>query len=257
MSNKSIFLLGALIVVTALFILDKNRTKKTNLDEDAEYSEESTDRARPKYSNSISSDTSSAQSGSGDSTQVARASAPAQAITPEQMQRFMFHIEQMEKCLRMPKGSVAGLSTAGSTELVEALKPQLGEVVVSLDDWEQFDYVDKTGTKKRVRVDFEYPDGATPNRRLSMFTVNEYGALEIDNLTNDQADNPNVAYIESLKEGVQLTADEKSMRVYFNQGEELVLSVKNGMIDSFSMSRADRAYNCVNMLTENSMCTCP
>jgi hypothetical protein len=256
MSNKSIIFLGALIVVTALFILNKSKSKKSSVQDEAEYSEEADVVSQPpKTLTAVSGDTTTALMSSSDAT-TAKTN-PASSVSPAQMHRFMFHIEQMEKCLRLPKGSVAGLSSPGATEMIEALKPQLGEVVVNLEDWQQFDYVDKSGTKKRVRVDFEYPDGATPNRRLSMFTVNEYGALQIDNLTNDQADNPNVAYIESLKEEGQLTADEKSVRVYFNQGEELVYTTKNGMIDSFSMSRADRAYNCVNMLTENSMCTCP
>ncbi len=244
-------------MIAALFVFDKNRTKKTNLEKDSEYSDETIENPMPQNTNTTSSDVTLSPASSGDATPAVRSVAPVQQMSPEQLQRFMFHVEQMENCLRLPKGGVAGLSKASSTELIEALKPQLGEVIVSLDDWEQFDLIDKSGVKKRIRVDFEYPDGATPTRRLSIFTVNDYGALEIDNLTNDQADNPNIAYIESLKEGVQITADEKSMRVYFNQGEELIVTTKNGLIDSFSMSRADRSYNCVNMLSESSNCTCP
>ncbi len=90
-----------------------------------------------------------------------------------------------------------------------------------------------------------------------MFTVNAYNSLEIDNLTNDQTDNPNTAYIDSLKEGVQLTSEEKAARFYFTQGEELVYTMKNGHLDSFNISRGERAINCTNMSTESSRCSCP
>ena len=137
------------------------------------------------------------------------------------------------------------------------LRGSVGEPVVQLEDWSQFDLVDKTGVKKRVRVDYDYPDGATPNRRLSTYTLNTYGSYEIDNLTNDQSDNPNESYIESLKEGQRLQVEEKSSRVYFSQGEELIVASRNGRLNSLSITRGQYSYNCFNLSEENSACTCP
>jgi hypothetical protein len=141
--------------------------------------------------------------------------------------------------------------------LLAMLRPTLGESVVQIDDWSQFDITDKSGTKKRIRVDYDYPDGVTPNRRLSSYTLNSYGALEIDNLTSDQTDNPNEAYIESLKEGAQVLTEERAARVYFAQGEEVAFAIKNGKLDSFNISRSEYSINCSGLSEENSRCSCP
>jgi hypothetical protein len=127
---------------------------------------------------------------------------------------------------------------------------------VQIDDWSQFDLTDKTGTKKRYRVDYDYPDGVTPNRRLSSYTLNSYGALEIDNLTSDQTDNPNEAYIESLKEGTHVLSEERAARVYYSQGEELAFTMKNGKLDTFNITRSEYSINCSGLTEENSRCTC-
>lgn len=203
---------------------------------------------------------SSASNASADSTSAIETptNAEAQAISEAVQKRFAGHMANLEKCLHLSSAS-GGLPVLQPTpdQLMAQLRGSLGEPVVQLEDWTQFDVIDKAGIKKRVRVDYDYPDGATPNRRLSSYTLNSYGSYEIDNLTNDQSDNPNEAYIESLKEGQRLTQEEKSSRMYFSQGEELLMGMKNGRLTSMSVTRGEYAYNCNNLSEETSTCTCP
>lgn len=181
-----------------------------------------------------------------------------QPISEAVQKRFAGQMVNLEKCLHLTSASAA-LPVLQPTpdQLMTQLRGSLGEPVVQLEDWMQFDITDKAGVKKRVRVDYDYPDGATPNRRLSSYTLNSYGSYEIDNLTNDQSDNPNEAYIESLKEGSRVTQEEKSSRLYFSQGEELLVVMKNGRLTSMSVTRGEFAYNCNNLSEETSTCTCP
>ena len=254
MNNKSIFVLGALIIVAALFLFKDPKKRAKNVDDDSEYSEtESNDKtAAP-----------AAQQAGAMSADLTQAKPVATAVAAPQLneavlKRYSQHLMNMEKCLRLQNQNFTdSVATPSADNLISGLRPNLGDTVVQLEDWSQFDLLDKSGVKKRIRVDVDYPDGATPNRRLSMYTVNSYGALEIDNLTNDQSDNPNMAYIDSLKDGMQTLTEEKAVRVYFAQGEELLYTMKNGQIDSFSISKMDRAYNCTNLMAENSTCTCP
>jgi hypothetical protein len=181
-----------------------------------------------------------------------------QPISEAVQKRFAVHMVNLEKCLRLSSASATlPVLQPTSDQLMAQLRGSLGEPVVQLEDWTQFDVIDKVGVKKRIRVDYDYPDGATPNRRLSSYTLNSYGSYEIDNLTNDQSDNPNEAYVESLKEGQRLTQEEKSSRFYFSQGEELIVSLKNGRLTSMSVTRGEYAYNCNNLSEETSVCTCP
>lgn len=254
MNSKSVLVLGALIIVAALFLFKDPKKRSQKTEDEAEYSEtEPSEKTSPQVVQTNSTQ-------SGDLTQ---AQPVANVVTQPQLneavlKRYSQHLINMEKCLRLQNQNFTdSVAVPSADNLISGLRPNLGDTVVQLEDWAQYDLLDKSGVKKRIRVDVDYPDGATPNRRLSMYTVNSYGALEIDNLTNDQSDNPNLAYIDSLKDGMQTLTEEKAVRVYFAQGEELLYTMKNGQIDSFSISKMDRAYNCSNLMAENSSCTCP
>jgi hypothetical protein len=186
------------------------------------------------------------------------APAPQNPVVNEAILRnFANHMKEVEKCLHLSSVNSGPQAEPTPDNLLAMLRPTLGESVVQIDDWSQFDITDKSGTKKRIRVDYDYPDGVTPNRRLSSYTLNSYGALEIDNLTSDQTDNPNEAYIESLKEGAQVLTEERAARVYFAQGEEVAFAIKNGKLDSFNISRSEYSINCSGLSEENSRCSCP
>lgn len=182
---------------------------------------------------------------------------PSPAVNEAIQRNFAEHMLEVAKCLHLSSVNVGPMAEPTPDNLMGMLRPALGESVVQIDDWSQFDITDKSGTKKRIRVDYDYPDGVTPNRRLSSYTLNSYGALEIDNLTSDQTDNPNEAYIESLKEGAQVMTEERAARVYFAQGEEVAFSIKNGKLDSFNISRSEYSINCSGLSDENSKCSCP
>ena len=254
MNNKNLFLIGVLIIVAALFLFKDPKKRAQSVDDEAEYSEtESNEKSAAQPLQQVAAS----------STDLAQALPVAKTVSQPQvneavLKRYSQHLINMEKCLRLQNQNFTDSAAQPSADnLISGLRPNLGDTVVQLEDWSQFDLLDKSGVKKRIRVDVDYPDGATPNRRLSMYTVNSYGALEIDNLTNDQSDNPNMAYVDSLKDGMQTLTEEKAVRVYFSQGEELLYTMKNGQIDSFSISKNDRAYNCTNLMSENSTCNCP
>lgn len=171
---------------------------------------------------------------------------------------FSKYLADMTHCLGMTGGQpVSGKVDPLPDNLVGAIRSSLGEPVVQMYDWTQTEIIEKNGTIKRIRVDYDYPDGVTPNRRLSMFTINSYGAAEIMNLTDDQMNNPNESYIESLKEGQNVESEERTARLYFAQGEELVFAIKNGKLQSFSLAKANKNFSCSGLDQESSLCSCP
>ena len=243
----------AMIFVVAFFFFRSQKPHRV-ADED-----ETTGVSRENNAGAISQKVMSANiAGTSSTVGAAVATAPAQQapISENIMKLFGENLAAMQKCLGI-SAATPGPAVPSPENLLNFLRPALGETVVQIDDWTQTDLIDKAGVKKRMRVDFDYPDGVTANRRLSMYTVNSYGALEIDNLTNDQSDNPNAAYVESLKEGNQVVSEEKAARAYFSQGEEVVYTMKNGRLDTVSVSKGDRAMNCSNLSDDTAKCSCP
>lgn len=255
MNNRSLFLIAVAVVVVGLYFFN-HRSQQA----DSAASEETLEEAQEvvKKTNTEASATASQDSTVVvNSGSVNNAAADTSLLSEVVLKKFSQHIVQLEKCLQLTSAGAEVNSLAPTPEnLLARFRGTLGEAIVQLDDWSQFDIVDKSGQKKRIRVDYDYPDGVTPNRRLSMYTLNSYGSYEIDNLTNDQSDNPNEAYIESLKEGQRLQQEEKATRIYFSQGEELVLGLKNNRLDSLNISRGANTYNCTNLSLEVSSCSC-
>lgn len=253
MKDRHILLVAAALVFVMGFFYVKGQKPRKHI-EDVEMEErvESESPALPAPLPKPVIDTSNSQTG--------RAVAPAPqppAINEAVLRNFAVHMKEVQKCLHLSSVNVGDQADPTPDNLLGMLRPSLGESVVQIDDWSQFDITDKTGTKKRIRVDYDYPDGVTPNRRLSSYTLNSYGALEIDNLTSDQTDNPNEAYVESLKEGAQVMTEERAARVYFAQGEEVAFTIKNGKLDSFNISRSEYSINCSGLSEESSKCSCP
>lgn len=179
-------------------------------------------------------------------------------VSEQVLQQFSVHLKAMSKCLALSAPQSIGEKTEPNTEnLFANLKTNLGEIVMQMDDWSQTEFIDQGGVRKRVRVDYDYPDSATPVRRLSMYLINSYNMPEIMSLSADEMNNPNEAYIASLTEGRDLTTVEKGARAYFADGEELIFSTKNGLLHSVSINKGDHSFNCFNLGEEGSSCSCP
>ena len=252
MKTREFFLIVAIIGV--LFFIFFKKKAHVPVDND---SAEIAAQVEPKTEQPLAITTSSAISG--DLTAPVQ---PTKALTPPVNEyaavRFSENLSAMGKCLGLANMPVPTEKVDPVPDnLVGSIRSVLGDAVVQMDDWSQVEVVEKNGTLKRIRIDYDYPDGVTPNRRLSMFTVNAYGAAEIMNLTDDETNNPNEAYIESLKEGLKVNQEQRAARLYFSQGEELVFTMKNGKLENFSFSRGNKNFTCSNMDEDSSRCTCP
>lgn len=171
--------------------------------------------------------------------------------------QFSAHLKSMTKCFNLPQLQNISEKTDPTPEsLLNYLRAGLGDVVVKMDDWAQTEYINEKNERIRIRVDYDYPDGAIAERRLSMFKINSYGAPEIMGLTPDQANNPNEAYIASLTEGQNISNIENGTRAYYSEGEELIYTTINGQLNNLTVSKGERSYNCIGINEDNSNCFC-
>ena len=178
-------------------------------------------------------------------------------INEKVLRQFSIHLKAMTKCLNLSGSQNINDETEPNIEnLLTQLKTSLGDIVAQTDDWSQTEFIEQN-VKKRVRIDYDYPDGVTPYRRLSMYMINSYNMPEIINLSEDAMNNPNEAYIASLSEGQNIINKEKGSRAYFADGEELIFSQRNGQLQNISINKGDNSFNCFNLGEEGSNCTCP
>lgn len=169
---------------------------------------------------------------------------------------FSANLKQMGVCL--------GFSTATESErlipsfenLITSLKPGLGEIVVRMDDWTQTDLKYADGTMKRIRTEIEYQDTGSPVKRAQLYKINDQGMPEMQPLSTELATDPSEEFLNSLKADGQETLEEKGGRVYYQEGEELVLVERSGKVQSFSLSKGEKTFSCTETDVTTSNCQC-
>lgn len=258
MKSKYLIAIGAAIFVTALFLFRDKKNKPESAVSEPDEVVATEPGPRP-VSPPAAAPPPRPVARSTDTSMAARAEIPDGSDLPEVIKkRVSAQINYMNKCLGLSGARGAGASTEPTMEtLMDQLRPAMGESVNQVEDWTQTEIVDIDGVRTRVRVDYDYAGaGAEPMRRLSIYKINAYGMPEIVSLTPDQADNPNEAYVHSLVEGKKVTGEEKSARLYFNNGEEVIVSMRNGYINTLNVTRGVRSFNCQNLDEERSDCLC-
>lgn len=262
MDNKYLIaILATVLVTTLLFFCDKKENTEYRKKRDSELLFEKGDKKK-NFAENASEDLQNPAAAGAAPAVIATVTGGVPQIDEQVQRQFAAHLKAMQKCFAglSPQSEASSISEKVDPtfeNLLANLTMSLGEAAIQMDDWSQSEFIDRDATKKRVRVDYDYPDGVTQNRRLSMYQINSYGMPEIINLTADETNNPNESYVASLTEGREIVVTEKSARAYFSEGEELIYSTHNGLLQSFSINKQDRSFNCFNLDEKNSNCNCP
>lgn len=182
---------------------------------------------------------------------------PVALSNPIIQENFKNQLGKVLECVSPDKKStlVGGLEP-NFQNLVEFFNESYGQYVVSLEDWVQSDLNMPDGTLRRVRVDTTYIDQASPERRLSVFGLDQNGSPQMENLDSEKSYNPTDDFINSFFKEATPVLIEKSQRVYFPNGEELILIEKNGRIESVTFTVGDKTSTCSGLDQETSNCQC-
>ncbi len=184
----------------------------------------------------------------------------AQNISDEQLEEieknFSGQLKQMGVCLGIQTSVEAEKVSPSLENVISSLKPALGEIVVKMDDWTQADLKYSDGTMKRVRTEIEYLDNGSSVKRAQLYKINDQGMPEMQLLPTDLATNPSEEYLNSLRADGQESVEEKGGRVYYQEGEELVLVERSGKVQSFSLSKGEKTFSCTETDLATSNCQC-
>ncbi len=184
----------------------------------------------------------------------------AQNTSAEQIEEtelnFSANLKQMGVCLGIQTSAESEKLAPSFENLITSLKPGLGEIVVRMDDWTQTDLKYADGTMKRIRTEIEYLDTGSPVKRAQLYKINDQGMPEMQPLSTDLATDPSEEFLNSLKADGKETLEEKGGRVYYQEGEELVLVERSGKVQSFSLSKGEKTFSCTETDVSTSNCQC-
>ena len=185
---------------------------------------------------------------------------PGPAVTPSSpaiAENFKNQLAKVLECVSPDKkSSLIGGVDPTFENLVQFFNESYGQYVVSLEDWVQSDIKMADGTLRRVRVDTSYMDQGSPEQRISVFGLDQSGSPKLESLDPEKSFNPTDEYISSFFTGSTLVMVEKSQRVYFPNGEELILIERNGRVESMTFTNEGRTSSCSGLDQETSSCQC-
>lgn len=176
--------------------------------------------------------------------------------TAEIQRTFSIQLKQLGICLGIQPQVDSDKIAPTYENLLANLKPELGEVVVRMDDWVQQDLKYADGSMKRIRSETEYQDNGNPIKRIQLYKINAQGMPEMQPLNPDQSTDPSDEFLNSLRAEGQETLEEKGGRVYYQEGEELVLVERGGKIQSFSLTKGEKTFSCTETDSVTSNCQC-
>ncbi|MBX2988476.1 MAG: hypothetical protein KF802_11330 [Bdellovibrionaceae bacterium] len=127
---------------------------------------------------------------------------------------------------------------------VSSVKPELGEVVLQTEDWSTADLTTPGGEKRRLRIEMDYSGEDRIVRRVKYFRVGEDESLEPIPLDDQNSADPSETFLASLESDGQITRRERSERIYFPSGEEIVVTERDGRVYELDMTRGGKTFRC-------------
>lgn len=193
--------------------------------------------------------------------QVTVVSGPSAVLNPgsgrdEISRNFSEHLKTIGTCLKIKTGIEGPMIEPTYDNLLISLRPAIGELVVQMDDWTQLDLQNSDGTRRRIRTEVNYENPNEPIKYVQLFNINDQGFPELQPVDAEKARNPSDDFINYLRGGANPILDERGSRVYFQEGEEIVLVERSGIIESFSLTKNGITVSCTGLDVAASNCQC-
>jgi hypothetical protein len=135
------------------------------------------------------------------------------------------------------------------------IKSDVGDPILRSEDWVTWNL--RVGTEeRRIRIETDYSDNDQASRHLLYFKLDAQGQPNLIPLPAEQTKDPSESFIASLQKDGEVYEEEKGERAYFENGQEMVLTEKNGKIDDLEFSNGAKTFRCAGILTSSPSCKC-
>jgi hypothetical protein len=179
----------------------------------------------------------------------------AEAIDPTKIaEAFGAGLKQMSACLNVT-ADVADRVEPTYANLLAFLKPAFGDPIMNSEDWVVWSLRAK-GEERRIRVETDYSDSQANVKNLRYFKLDAQGTPSLIPLPTEQTRNPSEALIASLQKDGEVYQEEKGLRGYFENGQELTATERDGKIDDLEITNGPKTFHCGGILTASSNCKC-
>jgi len=169
---------------------------------------------------------------------------------------FVEILKDLGQCLEIKSTVDGNFSKPNLVDLIQSVKNELGAPRVQVQDWSNTHIVLPSGQQRRIHIETEDLGQGRIGKRLKFYGVDsEDLPVEIP-VRQEMAFDPKDSDVLSLESQGQITLREKSGKVYFTNGEELIYIEKNDLLSDLEMKRKDRVFKCTDLDREKPSCGC-
>lgn len=181
---------------------------------------------------------------------------PTQMEDPGKFEAIQKNLKEMAHCLNMQMGHLDAQSELNFETFNRVISPDLGDVVTQNEEWTATDIRTKSGELRRIFIQ-NSPDMETESARtLKYYAISQDGSKKELPLSKEQMGNPSEALIASLESDGELMDRSLSRRIFYQNGDDLLLVEKNGKIFSFELPHDGKVFNCQDVDSAQMKCTC-
>ncbi|WP_413289043.1 hypothetical protein [Bdellovibrio sp. HCB337] len=164
-------------------------------------------------------------------------------------------IKHLSTCLGINASAGNDRVDPSFESLAAIVKPDLGDPIMRSEDWVTWNM--RAGSEeRRIRIETDYSDSEKSSRHLLYFKLDAQGQPTLIPLPSEQTKDPSDTFIASLQKDGEVYEEEKGQRAYFDNGQEMVLTEKNGKIDDLEFSNGAKTFRCAGILTSAPSCKC-
>lgn len=169
---------------------------------------------------------------------------PTQMEDPALLKFYQNALKEMAVCLNMRVSAVDPQAQINFDYFNSLISEDLGDIVAQEEDWVVADVRSKNGEYRRVYVENHTDANGTVSRKLKYFSITPGGMQSELSLAPEQSANPSEALIASLEADGDVVSRSVSRRIFYQNGDDLVLVEKDGKIYSYSLPHDGRTYIC-------------
>ncbi|WP_415062338.1 hypothetical protein [Bdellovibrio sp.] len=181
---------------------------------------------------------------------------PTQMEDAGKFEALQKHLKEMGHCLNMVTSPLDAQSEFNFENLNTAISADLGDVVTQSEEWTATDIRTKSGELRRIYLENSPDTAAEPRRTLKYYSLQGGSQKEIP-LSKEQMTNPSDALVASLESDGDVVGRSLSRRIYYQNGDDLLLVERNGKIYSLELPHDGKTFRCTGLDSTKTMkCEC-
>lgn len=169
---------------------------------------------------------------------------PTEMEDPKKFALFQQKLKEMSVCLNMKINNLDSAVELNFDALNEAINPDLGEIVTQSEEWIATDIRTKSGELRRIYIENMPNEELESARTLKYFSFAADGSHKEISLSKEQRANPSETLIASLESDGEIVGRSISRKIFYQNGDDLLLVEKNGKIFSFELSHDSANFRC-------------